>query len=121
MWRCWWRRDRGGEAADATEEEAEVFAVDVFHREEGEPVGLGDVVDADDVGMGDLTCEANLGAKAFEAGGIDGDFWREEFERDGGAELEIVGAIDLAHAALAQEPDDAIAIGEGLAWLEAAG
>src|SRR6266404_3746738 len=36
--------------------------------------------------------------------------FRQELERDGLAELEIVGAIDFTHAAFAQQANDAIAL-----------
>ena len=37
---------------------------------------------------------------------------REELERDGLAELQVVRAVDLAHAAAAEEADDAVAVAE---------
>jgi hypothetical protein len=51
---------------------------------------------------------------------------REQLQRDALAELEVVGAVDLAGGAAAEEADDAIAVGEEAAgrkprvleWLE---
>ena len=53
-----------------------------------------------------------------EARRIAVDRLRQELQRDRLAELEVVGAVDLAHAALAEEADDAIALVEDRARLE---
>ena len=42
------------QAADAAQQRRQVLAVDVLHREEVLAVDLADVVDAADVGVGDL-------------------------------------------------------------------
>ena len=99
------------QAADALQQRGEVLAVDVLHRQEVPALRLADVVHAADVAVRDAPRDPHLAAEAREhllaAGGAG-----QELERDGLAEREVVGAIDLAHAALAQERHDPVAPGE---------
>ena len=64
-------------------------------------------------------CALRCGSCVSRAG-IAIDVGRQELERDRLSELQIVGAIDLAHAAAPQASDDAIAAAEQRARLEAA-
>jgi hypothetical protein len=50
--------------------------------------------------------------KARQHRGIPGERLRQKLERDRVFELEIVGPIDFAHPAIAEQTDDAIATGE---------
>ena len=54
-----------------------------------------------------------------QEGGIGRERFRQQFQRDRLTELEIVGAIDLAHAAAADERDDPEAAREDDAGIEA--
>ena len=58
--------------------------------------------------------------KAFKHAVVASEIFREEFKRDGLSEFEIVCAVDFAHAAAAQEADDAISGGEDSARNKAA-
>ena len=98
-----------GEAADAAEQRREILAVDVFHRQERVALEFADVVHAADVRMRDLPRHPHFGVELRQARGIAIDGLRQELQRDGLAELQIVGAVDLAHPALAEPPDDAVA------------
>ena len=98
-----------GEAADAAEQRRQILAVDVFHREEGVPLVLADVVDAAHVRVRDLPREPHFGVQLHQARGIAIHHLRQELQRDGLPELEIVGAIDLAHPAFPEASDDAVA------------
>ncbi len=91
---------------------AQVLAVDVLHRQEELAVGLADVVHATDVGVRDLPRHANLVAQACQRRRIVGEMGGQELQRDRLAELQVVGAVDLAHAAPAEQPDDAVALAE---------
>jgi hypothetical protein len=71
-------------------------------------VGLGNVVDATDVGVRELPRDADLGEEALPADRIVGELTRQELERDRLSQLQVVGPIDLAHAATAEQTDDAI-------------
>ena len=106
---------------DALQKGREVLAVDVLHREVLLSVHLGDVVDAADVRVRDLPGDADLGVEAIEAILVLGQMPRQELERHGLTELQIVGAIDLAHAAAAEQADDPVALGEDRAGRETAG
>ena len=97
------------EVADPLQERGEVLAVDVLHAQEVLAFDLVDVVDAADVRVRDLPREADLGVEAREEPGVGGDRLREELQGDGLAELQVVGAVDLAHPAAAEEADDPVA------------
>ena len=88
-----------------------ILAVDVLHREEVEPLDHPEVVDAADMRMRDLPCDPYLVAEPGE-GGLAHVGGREELEGDRLVEDQIVGAVDLAHAALAEPSEDAVAAGE---------
>ena len=76
-------------------------------------------MDAADVLVADAAGEADLGAHAVGEGRVCGDAGGEELDGDGLAQLEVVGAVDLAHSAAAEEGDDAVALGDGVARGEA--
>ena len=101
-----------GKPPDAAQERGQILAVDVLHGEEVPPLDLADVVDAADVGVRDAARVAHLGVEALDPGRLRGELRRQELQRDGLAELQVVGAVDLAHAAAADEADDAVALGE---------
>ena len=88
-----------------------VFAVDVLHGDEGHAFGLADVVDAADVGVGNLARDADLAVEAFEQAEIVGGLFGQEFEGDRLAEGEVGGAVNFTHAAAAQQSDDAVTAG----------
>ena len=92
--------------ADAAQQRRKVFAVHVLHRHERTAVPLADVMNPADIGMRDLAGGARLVAQARRQGGL---VAAQELQRDGLAEREIVGAIDLAHAAATEQADDAVA------------
>ena len=75
-------------------------------------LGLRDVVDAADVRMRDAQRQPHFDEETITALGILFDVARQELERDGLSERQVVGAVDLAHAAAAEEGDHAIAVGE---------
>ena len=87
----------------------QVLAVHVFHGDERHALDLADVVNAADVGMRDLARHAHLAVEAFEQPLVLGGLLGQEFQRHRLAERQVGGAIDLAHAAAAQQSDDAVA------------
>ena len=68
--------------SDTSQERTQILAINVFHREKDESVGLADVVDAADVGMRDATCDADFVVKAFESGFIACCGFRKKLQRD---------------------------------------
>ncbi len=67
-------RDFGGfvgrEPADAADDGGEILAVDILHGEKRRAVGIADIEDAANVGMGNLASDANFGMKSRESGGV---------------------------------------------------
>jgi hypothetical protein len=62
--------------------------------------------------------DAHFGEEAFPAHRIGRQRTREEFQCDRLAQLQIICAIDLAHSAAAEQPDDAVAVHENRAGCE---
>ena len=102
---------------DATQQRREIFAVDVLHRDERTATPLGDVVNPADIRMRDLARGPRLVAQSRRERGI---IAAQELQRDRLAKREIVGAVDLSHAAATEQSDDAIARGEDGAGSECA-
>ena len=98
--------------ADAAHQRREFFAFDVFHRKKMTAIDLADVVNAADIFVRDLPCHAHLAMKARQRRAIAQQVFRKKLECDRLSEFQIVSAIDFAHAAFAEQADDAIAIGE---------
>ena len=107
------------ESADAAQQRREILAVDVLHREERRAVDLVDVVHAADVGVRHLPRHADFGVELRQPRRIAVDVGRQKLQRDRLAELQVVGAVHLAHAAAADAFDDAVAAAEERAGLEA--
>ena len=99
-------------AADAVQQRRQILPVHVLHRQERAAVGVADVVGAADVAVGDGARDADLVVELREARRVVHQFIGKQLERDRLSELEILGAVDLAHAAAAERGDDAEAAGE---------
>jgi hypothetical protein len=95
-----------GKTAEAAQRRGEIFAVDVLHGEKQMAVDFADVVHAADVRMGDLARRADFVVELREADGIVLEAVWQELQGDRLAEPQIVGAVHLAHAALAEHRDD---------------
>jgi len=95
---------------DSLEQRRQVLSVDVLHRNEMKSFGFADVVDSADVRMSHLTGNADFVTKPVEPELLSGNRRRQECERDGQAELQIVGAVDHAHATGAELGDNAVTI-----------
>ena len=102
----------GGKPADAPHERGEVLAVDELHREEQVVLGLGHVVDAADRRVRDLARQPHLAVEPLESVRLRADAAGQELEGDRLVEAQVVGAVDLAHPAAADQADDAVAAGQ---------
>ena len=109
-----------GQPADPAQQRLQILAVDVFHREEVVAVGLAGVEDPADVGMGDLASDLHLFHQACQPLLVFLQPSRQHLERHRLTELEIVGAVDLAHTALAEKAHDTVAPCQDLTWEEPA-
>jgi hypothetical protein len=105
---------------DAAEQGREVLAVHILHREKRQPVHLADVVHPADVLVRDLPGEAHFGVELREADRVGLERRGQELHGDGLTEGQVVGAIDLSHAALTDARHDPIPTGEQGARFEAA-
>src|SRR5262249_15490688 len=91
---------------DPPEQVGEVLAVDVFHRRERAPVHVDDVVHAAHVRVRDLPGDPHLAEEARVQLVVLLDALGQELERNGLPESEVVGPVDLAHPAPAEQRDD---------------
>ena len=101
------------------ENRREVGALDVRHRDVLDAVDLAEVVNADDVLVGDLTRQQQLALEApLDLGGrrrIRHHLRTDDFDRDGDAQLGVPRLVHGAHPADAEQADDVIAGAERLA------
>ena len=100
------------EMPDAFEQRSEILAVDELHREKMPSVNLCNVVNPADIRMGQLPRDPHFGEEALPAHGIIGELGRKELQRNRLPQLQIIGAIDFPHSAAAEQPDDAVAVGQ---------
>ena len=101
-----------GQAADAAEQRREILAVDVLHRQEMLSVGLAQVINPADVRVRDLTRDANLVVEPGQRRRLGRHRTGQELERHRLRQLQVVGAVDLAHSAATEETDDPVAADE---------
>jgi hypothetical protein len=73
---------------------------------------VAEVVDRRDVGVRDAARLLRLAPEACEGVGVLTERRAHELQRGGALEPDVLGAVDLAHAAAADERDDAIAVGD---------
>src|SRR5262245_50071176 len=78
------------EISDTRDKRCEILAVDELHRQEVLAVHFRDVVDAANIRMCQLPCNANLGEEPFASHGICRQLARQKLQRDSLSELEIV-------------------------------
>ena len=108
----------GRQATDAPQERRQFFAFDELHREKVLAVYFADVINATDVAVRDLTRHAHLSMEARERSAVRRECFRQKLQSDGLTELEIVSAVDFAHAAATEQTDDAVASGQRRAGRE---
>ena len=109
-----------GQTTDATQERRQILAVDELHRQERQSIDLTDVVDTADVGVRHLPGGANLFQQTLVQRRIMGRSLRQELERDLLVQLQVMGAIHLAHSPGSDPTGDAVALCQDLPHAEAA-
>jgi hypothetical protein len=99
----------------ARDARAEILALDQFHhqragagRRGARRRGVLEPVDAGDVGMVERGERARLALESHQPIGIVRERLRQDLERDIAPEPGVAGAIDLAHAAGANDGDDLV-------------
>ena len=102
----------GWKASDPPQQGSEIFAVDVLHGEERLAVDVAHVVHPANIGMGDPSRHPHFVAEAFQQTFVAGGFVRQKLHRDALSERQVVGAVNLAHAAFAEQRNDPVASGQ---------
>ena len=75
-------------------------------------VDFADVVNPTDVFVTDLTRDAHFAMEPPQRSAVTEQMVRQELERDRLAQFQIVGAINFAHAAAPQQPNDSITLSQ---------
>ena len=102
-----------GERAGLAEHGREVLAGDVLHREVEAPAGvvdLAEVEDPDRVRVGEARDDPRLVEEAVDRAGLAGEVAPQDLEGERLAHPDVLGPVDRAHAALADERDEPVAI-----------
>ena len=99
----------GRQPADAPQERREVLAVHQLHGQEEVALRLPHVVHPADRRVRDLPRHPDLAVEPREPLAVCVEPVRQELEGDRLLELQVVGPVDLAHPAAADEPGDAVA------------
>ncbi len=89
----------------------EAFPVDVLHDDEVDAAGGGDVVDGDDVRVGERRRGPGLAEKTPPPDGVLGLLLRQELQRHEPVQEDVPRLVDDAHAPRAQLLDDLV-VGE---------
>ena len=92
------------------EDSTEILPLQILHRDELEAVRLTKIENADDVAVCDLAGEDEFLLEAPQHFRIGGKFGANDFQCDQTLKFNIVGFVNRAHSALAQERDDFIAL-----------
>ena len=100
-------RARRGQGS-ALQDVAQLLAANEFHRNEADAVGFPDLVNHGDVRMFEAGRGSRLEQEPVSAVWVGDQLSRQHFDGDVAMETSVDGAIDLAHAAHAQQRDDAI-------------
>src|SRR5271166_329518 len=102
----------------AAQQRRQVLTVDVLHSEKMLPAHLTDVVYATDIRVRNLASVTDLSMKSCESRGIVLQRGRKKLECYNIAQLEILSAINFAHAAAAKQSDDPIPLDKNSARRE---
>ncbi len=123
IWRTSGRASSTSIAPLAPQPGGERLALEQLHGEEdhrpaGREVVEADVEDAADVGVGDPARQVDLTLEALDRAGLAGVLRVDGLESQPLAQLEVLGLVDLAHAAAGDEADDPVAPADELARRE---
>jgi hypothetical protein len=104
--------------AFAAQDAVQILAVHESHREELETFDFAKIVDAEDVLVRDLRPEEQLLFEPLYCGSIGHEPGANDLDRDHPVEFAIVGLVDAAHAAFAEQGLDVVAGAQLRAWLD---
>ena len=97
---------------NAPKQRSQLLAVDELHRQERLTLDFVDVVHATDVRVRHLPRHPHFVVELHQPRGILIDFRRQKLQGDLLTEFQVVCPVHLAHSALAQPADDAVAAAE---------
>ncbi len=109
---------RSGQSADSSQKRGQVFAVDVLHRDERRPIDLSEIVNSADVRMTHFARELDFTLHAAPPSRVQDMQPGQKFQRDGLMEPIVLRPIDPTHRPLAEQRDDAIAVGDQITGLK---
>ena len=84
-------------------------------------VNFSDVINAADIGMGQLAGDADFGKETLPPDWIISKFWREELQRDRLPQFQIIRTVNFAHPPAAKQSYDAIPVGKDGSRSESSG
>src|ERR1700722_10170661 len=97
------------------EDVGEIFALNILHGDELYPLSLAEVVNTDDVAVGNLSGEDQFLLEAVEDSAVAGQVGANHFKRDHAPELDIPGFVNGAHATFAEQAQPSVAVGQQVA------
>jgi hypothetical protein len=92
----------------ALQEVAKVLPFDKLHGDELDAVGVAQVVNADDVAVGNFTGENYFLLEALQNLGITGQFGTDHFQSDGAAQFAVLCLVNGPHAAFADHLENLV-------------
>ena len=96
------------QSPDPSHQSTQIFTVDKLHRQKVHPFDFPDVVHATDIGMGHLAGQSDLVVQQFQPLRIVGQCLGQELQGHRLPQLQVISAVDLAHAPLSQQSDDPV-------------
>ena len=102
------RARRGRAPAEVTDQFGQVSSVDQFHHQRAQTTRFLEAVDVSDVWMIERRQRLRFAREPREPFGIAHERGRQDLQRDVAIELRVVGTVDLAHSAGAEQRDDFI-------------
>src|SRR4029077_11130650 len=108
----------GRQLAVVEEETTQVYPLNKFHGDELDPVGFGEVVNANYILVGYLVRQEKFLFEARQDGGTCGQFWANQFESYEAVQFSISGFVHRAHAAFAEQLQNFVTSSEDIAGLQ---
>src|SRR4051812_24433440 len=106
------------EFSAATRIFVQVLTLDVFHGDEAKAGVFAEVVDANDILVGDLSCNDDLLLEALQHFRACGQISANGFDSDGATQFAIFCFVDRSHPTLPKKLKDLVAIGDHAAFLQ---
>jgi hypothetical protein len=85
--------------SDAPQQRAKILSIHILHRDEWRAFNFSKVVNTANVSMRNLTGDPDFVAEEFESSIVAGRGLRQELQRDGLIEFQVVRTVNLAHSA----------------------